>query len=272
MRRLAWCPAAAVVALAACTIATPVLVSPTVEGPLFPAYKLAADSDYSGFFTGGSATIKGQAFLRTRGGEVRLGAGSTATLDPATPTATDWFGQVGNIASRFSELPAEPRFVKARRTTVIDAQGNFQFSGLAPGRYIVRSIVTWEVAGEDQGGLVADTVNLAPGETKSLILHDVVSEYTRPSRLSSGPPIVTTVQASARKFSVIRHITSSTVSCRGSTATTDLALATYELRRTAATANADAIVGVTCQMKTNLLDTSSCSTMLECEGDAIRWS
>lgn len=57
-----------------------------------------------------------------------------------------------------------------------DAQGNFQFSGLADGAYFVTSTVTWEApteAGlEMQGGALMQRFEVKGGQSPHLILTD----------------------------------------------------------------------------------------------------
>ena len=61
--------------LAACTISAPPPPYPTVAGD--PA-------EYAPFLEEGTGVVSGQAFMKTRGGDVKLGAGNTVTLDPIT--------------------------------------------------------------------------------------------------------------------------------------------------------------------------------------------
>lgn len=127
-------------------------------------------------------TIAGQAFLKTRGGDVKLGAGNPVTLNPATSYAREWFEKTGSVESRFAEVPPDSLFRKTHRDAVVDAQGKFEFRNLPPGKYLVRSIVSWEVVASaystsHQGGVVAAIVDIAPGDTNTVILNSVESPY-----------------------------------------------------------------------------------------------
>ena len=107
-----------------------------------------------------------------RGGEIRLAAGRTVTVDPATDLAMEWYGKIGVDPDRFDEMPADGLFAATRRHSAVDAQGRLRFDSLPPGLYIVRTVVTWEAGSPlvTQGGVVSDTVRLRDGETREVIL------------------------------------------------------------------------------------------------------
>lgn len=256
-------------AASACVITSrPILIPSTMPGPAVVSYQPASAAEYQPFLAPGTATIKGQAFLRTNGGEVRTGAGSSATLDPLTSLARDWLAKVGTIADRFSEAPTDTLFQRARRSTVIDAQGNFAFSGLSAGKYAVRTTVYWIIGSAPQGGLLFDTITVAAGETKQLILHESATQFEdRAGAAGSGPPIYTSDQLRDRKYTVVQRI--SETSCRPKDATAD---AISKLRANAAQGNFDGIVDVSCIVKTDLMQTGGCASQLICSGDGIRWA
>jgi hypothetical protein len=60
----------------------------------------ATDDEYAAFEQPGRGSIAGQAFLTTRGGDVKMGAGRTVTLDPATRYARAWYQRYGRILAR----------------------------------------------------------------------------------------------------------------------------------------------------------------------------
>ena len=85
---------------------------PPVPRPLLGP---ADASEYSVFAAGGSLELRGQAFLTTRGGDVKVGAGRMVTLDPATTYSTEWFRRFGGDVEEFGTLPPDSRFAAARR-------------------------------------------------------------------------------------------------------------------------------------------------------------
>jgi hypothetical protein len=141
-----------------------------------------AASDYAPYRVTGTASINGQAFLTTRGGDVKLGAGSPVTLDPATPYAKEWYEKIGMATARFAEMPQDSLFRNARQTSTVDAQGRFKFTNLPAGTYLLRSIVTWETGGAytpTQGGVVSELVTLTDGESKDVIMNKTDDAYLR---------------------------------------------------------------------------------------------
>lgn len=126
----------------------------------------------------GSATLTGQAFLRQKGGAVVTAAGSTVFLSPATGYALEHVllnAQDETDPTKMSE-PPDPRFLGALRTTVADASGRFQFTGLAAGKWIVWTRVIWEVPNfrtsipSIQGGTLHKVVEVGGGAPVDVIL------------------------------------------------------------------------------------------------------
>lgn len=122
----------------------------------------------------GTAQIEGQAFMKTRGGDVKLGAGNEVILVPAISCARTWWDQVGLDWNRKTTVPRSPVFASGLRSTTSDGEGRFKFSGLAPGTYYLRTHVTWEVPSRYgmslQGGYVGEEIVVGDGEQKSVIL------------------------------------------------------------------------------------------------------
>ncbi len=144
---------------------TPILVAK--KPPTYPPFP---EADYAAFAAGGTATISGQAFLRTVGGDVKTGAGSDVTLDPVTDYSRVWWDNFGSWWSKKKEIPPDQRFRSARRFTQADAEGKFQFTGLAPGRYFLRSVVVWS---GNQGGLVTKEVLIVADQPNAVLLTEV---------------------------------------------------------------------------------------------------
>ena len=167
-----------VLALAACVAITP----PPTWDPTKDAY----EAEYAHYLGVGAATLSGQAFLTQRGGGVVYAAGRTVTLDPATSVGAEWWSKAGTNYQWRDSVPNSPSFGKARRTTVADGTGRFRFEELPPGRYYVRTDVTWEVPTLGiQGGLVGQLVEVKDGRATEVILHEFPSDAT--PRPPEGP-------------------------------------------------------------------------------------
>jgi hypothetical protein len=153
----------------------------------------AIAADYYPYSKPGTAAINGQAFVVVRGGDVlldgmgylttitdnaRTASGNDVTLDPATPYAMDWYMKTGTSLRRFGDAPKDPSFRAARRKTVADETGKFKFENLPPGRYIVRTTITWQTPRDSyrmmtQGGVASAVVDLVDGEQKTVIIRQV---------------------------------------------------------------------------------------------------
>ena len=223
----------------------------------------ADSAEYALFAGDGYLELRGQAFLTTRAGEVRLAAGRLVTLDPLTTYSTRWFRARGADLNRF-EVPApDPRFAEARRTRSADTEGKFRFTRLRPGSYIVRSSVTWEVSPDSAplGGVVAAVVAVGGGTDEDLILS---RPYPADSAAVFGIEIVPDARLGARKYQVLGRV-------KGTACDTESELsARRELIRAAAHQRADAVAHATCHPRGASL-VLGCLRRIECEGDAIAW-
>ncbi len=138
-----------------------------------PPPVVADPAEYRPFLDGGTASLTGQAFMKTRGGDVKLAAGNPVHLDPKTTYATEWMWRRGVDFKAFSVPDPNAVFQSARRVTTADAQGRFRFDGLAPGWYYVTTFVRWETGGLDtptQGGILADSVKVDAGKTADIVI------------------------------------------------------------------------------------------------------
>lgn len=201
---------------------------------------------------------------------MKRAAGRTVTLDPATPYANEWFARFGAIPSRFDELPADPLFQAARKTTTADADGRFRFTNLAPGNYLVRTLVTWETGDPStppQGGVVATVVSVPGPTTASLILNQVAQpdfaaafgirlleedELAGRAHQVSGP-----VSGTSCQVGLIEPLPTEEAARR------DLVI-------NAARAQVDAVARITCR-KHGMSLKPNCSSRIVCEGDGLTW-
>lgn len=242
----------------------PVAVSP--EPMVLPDFVAA---DYVQYAHPGTGELSGQAFLTTRGGDVKVAAGRSVTLDPATPYARAWYEKYGRMTDA---MPPAPGFAQARRTTVADAEGRFRFTNLPQGSYIARTTVTWETGAASaglQGGIVSDTVNIGTGAKNELILNTV---YTPPSVAASLKPVIvlSQEQLAGRNFRRIRSVEGISCSMRGfEPISEDDARARMidEARKV----GADAVTSVICQ-RGGLTLRHNCMAHFKCVGDALAWT
>lgn len=131
----------------------------------------------------GTASVTGQAFFQTRGGQPRTCAGLEVALQPQSAYGDERLtaiygnsekGSVSALASRVQFIPDDPAYKQAQRKSVCDAQGNFSFTGLPAGTYNLTAAVIWTIPGQEfappQGGLLMKRVVLKEGESARVIL------------------------------------------------------------------------------------------------------
>ena len=127
---------------------------------------------------GGDVILDNQGYLTTIGDNARTASTSDVTLDPATPFAMAWYMKTGTSLRRFNNVPKDAAFRAARKKTIADEAGRFKFEGLPPGRYIIRTTITWETPRDSyrmmrQGGVASAVIDLAENETKKVIIRQV---------------------------------------------------------------------------------------------------
>lgn len=121
----------------------------------------------------GRGTITGQGFLRQSGGGVVTCAGDVVYLAPDTPFTRRFFAIIaeGNLPILANGRPSQ-LYPNAFRISECDAQGNFRFSDLAPGKWVVVTSVYWLVGNRQQGDLLLGDTEIIGDETAQVLLSD----------------------------------------------------------------------------------------------------
>ena len=124
----------------------------------------------------GANTIKGNGFMRQRGGAVISCAGSTVTLVPATGYAYARFQALydsvdqGVTRKSVNFEPDLRTYRQLTRTTRCDSQGNFTFEQVADGEFFVMTSVSWTVGYSEEGGYLMRRVAAKGGRITNVIL------------------------------------------------------------------------------------------------------
>lgn len=129
--------------------------------------------EYAPFSGRGDGAVEGQAFLRTRGGDVKFGAGAVVALVPATSHGREWFERT--VLGGEALEPEDPRAARFRRTTRADGFGGFAFEELPAGEYLLACEIRWEIADGRGGTLPAGgwahgTVLVRQGERARVVV------------------------------------------------------------------------------------------------------
>lgn len=128
------------------------------------------ETNFLPYLEKGTGKIIGQAFLKTRGGDVKYGAGNEVVLVPNTPYTTEMEDAIIDNARM---EPPDERYRKYRRTTRADGQGNFEFNNLPDGEYLLGCGIQWEVGGKYSrvtGAYAHERVLIEDGKTVKVIL------------------------------------------------------------------------------------------------------
>ena len=137
----------------------------------------ATADEYRPYLLSGSASISGEAFLLASDSSRVNAAGQEVVIDPLTPFVKEWLRRAVEQPFAYNTGPSDSLFARARRTTVADADGRFMFADLPAGTYLVRTEVRWQTRSRfgrynlAHGGVVGDTVTLAVGEARHVILN-----------------------------------------------------------------------------------------------------
>ena len=141
----------------ACVPVTPVQPVSRIPFPL---------EEYQALSSSGTATVKGQAFLKARGGDVKFAAGSVVLLNPVTSYSLEWY-EKSYLTDR-PMGPADSRIWNFIRKQTANENGRFVFNNVPPGEYFVTTLITWEEPAGFQGEL-----RLHGGViTKRIAVHD----------------------------------------------------------------------------------------------------
>lgn len=124
----------------------------------------------------GTATVRGQAFLTTRGGDVKTAAGNVAILTPVTSFSMEWFNYARQgIGVEYSH-PRESQYVRQK---VADGDGRFIFKEVPAGEYLVKTIVQWEIPSgrftlSAQGGVVTGYIIVKEAQEVDVIINKTI--------------------------------------------------------------------------------------------------
>lgn len=131
------------------------------------------EDEYLASAKAGTGKLTGQAFTKTRGGDVKYAAGNPIVLNPITTYSTEWFNVL--VKQNIPMSTPDQRAFKYVRTVTADGMGNFEFTGLPAGEYYVVTSIFWEVPGPNglstTGSNVGEKVVVKEGETAKVVVH-----------------------------------------------------------------------------------------------------
>jgi hypothetical protein len=138
---------------------------------VWPTYSQA---EYDALPTTGDGVVKGQIFMKTKGGDVKKGAGEVIVLRPAT----NYAARVRALSSQ-NGLGYVDYLASARDLSVVsDGEGRFEFKNVPPGEYFAAGKVAWSVfypgtfapIESKQGGNIVMKVSVVNGQVSEVML------------------------------------------------------------------------------------------------------
>jgi hypothetical protein len=145
--------------------------------PPTPPYQITApfsEADFKPWDGSGPATLQGQAFLKTVGGDVKTCAGEKVSLMPATAYNREIVNALRAGREHMANRSASGD--KYVLDTQCDAQGHFAFANVQAREWFVWTSVTWGVPTgnsyypiETEGGRLIKQVNLKPGLNSAIV-------------------------------------------------------------------------------------------------------
>ncbi len=132
--------------------------------------------EYAGKLKSGTATITGEAFATTRGGDVKYASGRVVHLDKVTSYSTELLQKLRHhgtfsVEKEQDTVEIDPQMLSQRRNMLANSVGRFRFANLAAGEYYVSCYISWMVRdGSWSGGWAILKVKVQDGETKNVIL------------------------------------------------------------------------------------------------------
>jgi hypothetical protein len=131
--------------------------------------------EYEPYAGEGTAAVVGQAFLKTKGGDVKYAAGNEVRLVPKTSYSTEWWQRV--VLGNENLGSVDERAKVYTRVTIADGEGRFKFENLPPGSYYAFTIITWQVPSQyglkETGGVAGGEYRVAEGQRLEVILQSV---------------------------------------------------------------------------------------------------
>ena len=128
----------------------------------------------------GNCNLEGQAFLKTKGGDVKTCAGEEVILMPYNAYTQELYNVTkhGNFDTASNFDPSIKNYCKV---TTCDDNGDFQFKNLPSGKWLLYTRVVWEAPGGNssgvKGGDMVKIVQTTENDTQKVYLTDEDRTY-----------------------------------------------------------------------------------------------
>ena len=143
-------------------------------GPQPQPRMLFPSAEYQALTRTGTGIVRGQAFLKTRGGDVKVSAGNAVILNPVTSYSMEWYEK--SYVHGIPLVQADPRLSDYLRMQTADGSGRFTFKDVPPGEYFVTTRVMWDAPTgykgslQRQGGWITKRITVNDGADVEVIV------------------------------------------------------------------------------------------------------
>ena len=154
-----------------CSVGIALILGSASSQPVSTVSRIS-DADFDRYSGAGECSIKGQAFFKTQGGDVKYGAGEMVNLSPDIPLL-DEILRINAAAGTHAAVPpdVQPKWLQLARMVQADGEGKFEFDNLPCEAWWVASKVTWYVPNYGtQGGVLSAKVNLSPQNSPARVI------------------------------------------------------------------------------------------------------
>ncbi|PKB22061.1 carboxypeptidase-like regulatory domain-containing protein [Janthinobacterium sp. 64] len=135
-------------------------------------------AEYDALSKTGSGGVKGQAFMKTKGGEFKEAGGDTVTLRPKTEYARKLAMLPASLYKCQVVSTVSLKFCDYDRTAMTDSEGRFEFTEVPDGTYYVTTNVSWLAyypgtfpsVESKQGGTIPMEVTVADSKVSTIML------------------------------------------------------------------------------------------------------
>jgi hypothetical protein len=134
---------------------------------------------FAAYASPGSGKLCGQAFMKTRGGDVKLAAGNEIRLLPDNAYSRQTLAFLREIdlneplrilTHQDLWFATDPRAAAVSWVVQADGDGRFCFEKLPPGRYLAFTRLHWLAGTSDTGGIPSGSAEVAEGATATVMV------------------------------------------------------------------------------------------------------
>ena len=149
----------------------------TTHESSWPTYQMETaytEEDFAWALGEGEATVAGEAFLKTRGGDVKTCAGERVVLLPSNAYTKEVLAVAPEIGTTYSGWDVNRGYQDYRRVTRCRSDGRFVFNDVPAGRWFLSATVEWQAPSQygllRQGGVLRREIDVGAAGAEDIVL------------------------------------------------------------------------------------------------------